>query len=63
MLAKRSKVKRCQQKTELFRQHRILDFHQKKMYAEFNGDGVRPSEVPNAEDIWGDIWNVGKEHN
>ena len=41
----------------------ILDFHQKKMYAEFNGDGVRPSEVPNAEDIWGDIWSVGKEHN
>ena len=36
------------------------------MYAEFNGDGVRPSEVPNAEEskiFWGDIWSVGKEHN
>ena len=49
MLAKRFKVKRCQQKIEQFRQHRILHFDQKKMYAKFNGDGVRPSEVPNAE--------------
>ena len=36
------------------------------MYAEFNGDGVRSSEVPNAEEskiFWGDIWSVGKEYN
>ena len=36
------------------------------MYAEFNEDGVRPSNVPNAEEskrLWGDIWSVGKGHN
>ena len=46
--------------------NRIFDFDQKKMYAEFNGDGVRPSDVPNAEEskrFWGDIWSVGKGHN
>ena len=35
------------------------------MYAEFNGVGVRPSDVPNAEEskrFWGDIWSVGKGH-
>ena len=35
---------------EQFRQNRIFDFDQKKMYAEFNGDGVRSSDVPNAEE-------------
>ena len=36
------------------------------MYAEFNGEDVRPSDVPNAEEskrFWGDIWSVGKGHN
>ena len=36
------------------------------MYAEFNGDGVRPNDVPNAEEskrFWSDIWSVGKWHN
>ena len=33
---------------------------------EFNGDEVRPSDVPNAEEskrFWGDIWSVEKEYN
>ena len=36
------------------------------MYAEFNGDGVKPSDIPNAEESkrsWGDLWRVGKGHN
>ena len=36
------------------------------MYTEFNGDEVRPSEIPNAEEskrFCGDIWSVGKGHN
>ena len=66
MLAKSAKVRRYQQRTEQFRQNRIFDFDQQKMYAKFNGDGVRPSDVPNAEEskkFWGDIWSVGKGHN
>ena len=65
MLAKSAKVRRYQQRIEEFRQNRIFDFDQKKMYAEFNGDGVRPSDVLNAEEskrFWGDIWSVRKRH-
>ena len=61
MLAKSAKVRRYQQRIEQFRQNRIFDFDQKKMYAEFNGDGVRPSDVPNAEEskrFWGVIFGV-----
>ena len=50
MFAKSAKVIRYQQRTEQFRRNRIFNFDQKKMYAEFNGDGVRPSEVLNAEE-------------
>ena len=44
MLAKSAKVRRYQQRIERFTQNRIFDFDQKKMYAQFNGDGVRPRE-------------------
>ena len=66
MFAKSAKVRRYQQRIEQFRQNRIFDFDQKKMYAEFNRDGVRPINVPNAEEskgFWGDLWSIGKEHN
>ena len=66
MLAKSAKVRRYQQRIEQFRQNRIFYFEQKKMYAEFNGYGLRLSDVPNAEEtkiFWGDIWSVGKGHN
>ena len=36
------------------------------MYAEFNGDGVRPIDAPNATEskrFWGDLWSIGKRHN
>ena len=66
MLAKSAKVRRYQQRIKQFRQNRTFDFDQKKMYAEFNGNGVRPSDIPNAEErkiFWGGIWSVGKGHN
>ena len=37
-----------------------------KMQAEFNGRGVRPKDVTNAEEtkmFWSKIWSVVKEHN
>ena len=66
MLAKSAKVKRYEQRIEQFRQNRILDLDQKKIYAELNGNGIRSNDVPNAEEcmkFWGDIWGVRKEHN
>ena len=61
MLAKSSRVRRYEERSEQLRQSRIFDFNQKKMYAEFNGAGVRLNNLPNAEEsnrFWGDIWSV-----
>ena len=63
MFAKSSRVRRYEQRSEQLRQSRIFDFNQKKIYAEFNGAGVRPNNLPNAEEsnrFWGDIWSVRK---
>ena len=65
MLPKSSKVRRYQQRIKQLRQSRIFDFDQKKVYAEFIVDGVRPSDVSNAEEskrFWGDLWSIKKGH-
>ena len=64
--AKSAKVRRYQQRVEQFRQNRIFDFDQKKMYTEFNGNRVRPIDVLNAEEskkFWGDLCCIWKGHN
>ena len=66
MLVKSAKVKRYEQRIEQFRQNRIFDLDQKKIYTELNGNGIRSNGVPNAEEctkLWGNIWGVRKEHN
>ena len=66
MLAKNAKVKRYVQRIEQFRQNRIFDLNQKKIYAELNRNQIRSNDVPNAEEctkFWGDILGVRKEHN
>ena len=66
MLAKSAKIRRYEQRIEQFRQNRIFDFDQKKIYAEFNGGGVRSNDVPNVEEskrFWGDICSAEKGHN
>ena len=58
MLAKSAKVKRYEQRIKQFRQNRIFDLHQKKIYAS--------NDMPNAEEctkVWGNIWGITKEHN
>ena len=50
MLAKSAKVKSYEERIEQLRQNRIFDFDLKKLYAEFNGGGVRPTDVPNTEE-------------
>ena len=58
MLAKSAKVKGCEQRIEQFRQNRIFDLEQKKIYAELNMNKIRSNDVPNAEvctKFWGDI--------
>ena len=51
---------------EQFRQNRIFDLDQKKIYAELNENGIRSNGAPNAEECTNfgrDIWGVRKEHN
>ena len=63
ILAKSAKVRRYQQRIGQFRQNKIFDFDQEKMYAEFNGDGIRLNDVTNTEEskiFWDYIWSVGK---
>ena len=65
-LTKSAKVERYKQRIESFRQNRIFDLDQKKIYAELNGNGIRWNDVPNSEECTkfsGDIWDVRKEHN
>ena len=66
MLGKSTKVRRYQQRIEQFRQNRIFNFDQQKIYAEFKGYGVRSTGVPNTEEskrFWGDLCSIGKVHN
>ena len=65
MIAKGAKVKRYEQRATQFRQNRLFNVDQKKIYTELNGGGNRSSDVPGAEEsrrFWGDIWSVEKEH-
>ena len=66
MLAKSTKVKRYEQRIEIFRQNRIFDIEQKNVYAELNRDVIRSNDVSNVEEcakFWSDIWGVRNEHN
>ena len=66
MPVKSAEVKRYKQRIEQFRQNRISDLNQKKIYMELNMNGIRFNYLPNAEEctkFWGDIWSVRKEHN
>ena len=57
-------MKRYEQRIEQFKQNRIFDLDQKKIYTELNG--IRSNDVPNAEEctkFWGDIWGVRTELN
>ena len=50
MLAKSAKVKRYEQRIEQFRQNRIFDLNQQKIYAELNRNEISSNDVPNAEE-------------
>ena len=61
-MAKSAKVKRLEQRTEQFRQNRVFDLDQKKIYAELNGNRIR-SNAEECTEFWGNIWGARKEHN
>ena len=50
MLAKSAKVKRYEHRIEQFRQNRIFDLDQKKIYAKLNRNRIRSNDVSNTEE-------------
>ena len=65
ILAMSAKEKRYEQRITQFRQNRIFNVDQKKIYTEFNGSALRSTDVPNAEEsrkFWGEIWSIEKKH-
>ena len=66
MKAKSAEVKRYEQRIEQFRQNRVFDLDQKKIYTELSRNGIRSNNEPNAAEctkFWSDICGVRKEHN
>ena len=60
--AKSTKMKRYKHIIQQFRQNRIFDLDQKKIYMELNRNGIRSNNVQNAEECK-KFWGVRKEHN
>lgn len=65
-LAKLAKINRYEQRIKQYRQNRLFQIDQKKLYQELNGEVRAENVIPNAEEskkFWSDIWGVKKEHN
>ena len=66
LLAKSAKIKRYQQRITQYRQNRMFETDQKKVYEELSGEFNSESVIPDAEEnksFWNGIWGVEKEHN
>ena len=62
---KTAKIKRCEQRTNQFRQNRLFSTDKKKFFQEIDGTIRRDKIVPNLEEslrFWGDIWSDGDRH-
>ena len=65
LLAKSAKIKRYEQRITQYRQNRLFQVDQKKLFQEWNEDKREEIEIPDAEEsrnYWNNIWGVQKEH-
>ena len=66
LLAKSAKIKRYEQRITQYRQNRLFETDQKKVYEELNGEFNGESVIPDSEEsksFWSGILGVEKEHN
>ena len=66
LIAKKTKVKRYEQRISQFRQNQLFQVNQKQVYKDLNGEKQGDRIIPNSDDsikIWSDIWRIRKEHN
>ena len=63
LVAKSAKIKRYEQRITQYRQNRLFETDQKKVYKELNGEFNGDSVIPDAEEsksFWNGIWGAGK---
>ena len=66
LIAKKTEVKRYEQRISQFRQNQLFQVNQKQVYKDLNGEKQGDRIIPNSEDsikFWSDIWSIRKEHN
>ena len=66
LVAKKTKVKRYEQRISQFRQNQLFRVNQKQVYKDLNGEKEGDRIIPNSEDrikFWSNIWSIRKEHN
>ena len=62
------KLRRYEERVQQYRQNRMFEYDQKKLYKELGGDssGTDTNCMPDAEDsfeVWSNIWDNPIEHN
>ena len=66
LIAKKTEVKRYEQRISQFRQNQLFQVNQKQVYKDLNEEKQGDRIIPNSEDsikFWSDIWSIRKEHN
>ena len=61
LIAKRTKVKRYEQRISQFRQNQLFQVNQKQVYKELNGEKKGGRIIPNSGEsikFWSDIWSI-----
>ena len=64
LIAKKTKVKRYEQRISQFRQNQLFQVNQKQVYKDLNGEKQGDRIIPNSEDsikFRSDIWSIRKE--
>lgn len=66
VLAKKAKIDWYTERIQQFRQNRLFNYDQKRLYSELNMNNRVANEIPDAEEsrmFWNGIWGVCKDHN
>ena len=66
MIAKKTKVKRYEQRISQFTQNQLFPVNQKQVHKDLNGEKRGDRVIPKSEDsikFWSDNWSIRKEHN
>ena len=66
VLAKVAKIERYNERIKEFKQNRLFNIDQKKLFAELYGNTQESNEISDADQsrvFWSGIWSESKEHN